>query len=136
MPNCKRISAELDVTRRSKGEEHRSKYEVYTRFCSETTVGDIANFVDGMKKIYTKALDAAKHYETVSDVYMEILESVYDDSGAMKSFDRWYLRDIGDICLEKGEESIYLIPDTRYTSENRDMSIGKNILRDMEFTMH
>lgn len=136
MLSKKIISVELVVTRRAKGEEHRSKYEVYTRLSSEATVGDIADFVDGMKKIYAKAMDAAKNCETGSDVYMEIVESVYDDGGTQVSFDRWYLRDIGDISLEKGEESIYLVPDTRYTSENRDMSIGKNILRDMEFTMH
>ena len=135
----KTISVELVITRRSKGEEHKSKYETRIKFGHETLIGDIADFVDDMKKIWTKAIDAAKHWENVSDIDMEISEAVYEHEtgGEWKSlnFDRWYLRNMEDICTEKGEESIYLVPDTRYTSENRDMAIGRDILRDMAFTM-
>ena len=139
MPMNKTISAELVITRRAKGEEHKSKYEARIKFGHETLIEDVADFIDGMKRIWTKAMEAAKHCENVSDIDMEICESVYEHETGMEwkqlNFDRWYLRDMGDISTEKGEEGIYLVPDTRYTSENRDMMIGRDILRDMAFTM-
>ena len=132
----KSIDVEMTVTRYAKGEEHKSKYSAHIKLEYETTVADIADFADATKKIWNRAMDAAKHCENVRDIDMEIIESVYErEPWEQVCFDRWYLRNMGDICTEKGEEGIYLVPDTRYTEENRDMVIGKDVLRDMAFTM-
>lgn len=131
------ISAELVLERYAKGEKHTSTYEVRTDFSKDTCVSDIADFVEGMEKLWRLAINAGKHWEKVSHYQFEICEAVYGDGYDSLSFDRWVSKDIyGDICLEKGEESVYFRPDERYTDANRDMSIGKNILRDMAFTMH
>lgn len=136
----KTIRATLVIIRTARGERHESTYEVCTNFNEKTTVGEIADFVEGMEKLWRTAITAAKSYKNLNDITMEISEAVYshEDGGDFKteSYDRWYMRNMEDICLEKGEESIYLVPDTRYTSEVRDMNIGKNILRDMAYTMH
>lgn len=132
----KSIDMELVITRRAKGEEHKSKYTARIKLEHETLISDIADFVEDTKKIWNKAMDAAKHWENVSDIDVEVIEAVYErDPWTQVSFNRWYLRNMGDICTEKGEEGIYLVPDTRYTEENRDMSIGRDILRDMAFTI-
>lgn len=135
----KTIRATLCIIRTARGERHESTYEVCTNFNEKTTVGEVADFVEGMEKLWRTAITAAKSYKNLNDITMDISESVYshEDGHDFKteSYDRWYMRDMDDISLEKGEESIYLVPDTRYTSENRDMCIGKNVMRDMAFTM-
>lgn len=136
----KTISATMCIIRTARGERHESTYEVYTNFNEKTTVGEIADFVEGMEKLWRTAITAAKSYKNLNDITMDISEAVYnlgEDGHDFKteSYDRWYMRNMDDICLEKGEESIYLVPDTRYTSENRDMCLTKNVLRDMAFTM-
>ena len=132
------INAELIILRTARGEEHKSTYEVRTSLSEKTTVGDLADFVDGMRKLWAKAMQAAKHSKKVSIITMEVCEAVYEhdpEEWKQLSFNRWYMRDMGDISTEKGEESIYLVPDTRYTEEYRDMCIGKDILRDMAYAM-
>lgn len=134
MAMFKCIDMELVITRRIKDEEHKSKYTARIKLEHETLIGDIADFTENVKKIWSKAMDAARH--DVSDIDMEVIESVYErDPWKQVCFDRWYLRSMGDISTERGEEGIYLVPDTRYTEESRDMLIGKDILRDMAFTM-
>lgn len=136
MAMFKTIDMELVITRRAKGEEHKSKYTARIKLEHETTVGDVGDFVDATKKIWNRAMEAAKNCENVSDIDLEIVEAVYErEPWTQVDYDRWYLRNMGDICTEKGEEGIYLVPDTRYTEEHRDMSIGKDILRDLAFTM-
>jgi len=136
----KKIDVEMKLTRRVRGEEHTSKYTAYVELSADARIGEIANFIEGMKKIWTKAVNAKREAEKTFDApafTMEVTEHIIDKSDNWKteSFDRWYTYDIDDICTEKGEEGIYLRPDTTYTSENRDMSIGKDILRDLAFTM-
>lgn len=136
MAMFKTLDMELVITRRAKGEEHKSKYTARIKLEYETTVADIADFVDATKKIWNKAMETAKNCENVSDIDLEIVEAVYErEPWRQVDYDRWYLRNMGDIITEKGEEGIYLVPDTRYTEESRDMAIGKNVLRDMAFTM-
>lgn len=136
MAMFKCIDMELVITRRARGEEHKSKYTARIKLEHETLIGDIADFTENVKKIWSKAMEAAKHCENVSDIDVEVIESVYErEPWRQVCFDRWYLRNMGDISTEKGEEGIYLVPDTRYTEENRDMLIGRDILRDMAFTM-
>jgi len=134
------IGATLIITRRGKREEHTSKYEADITFNNMTSIGDVCDFIESMKKIWNVAMQAAKNYENVTDISLDLHEAVYEmtdeDAGISQlSFDRWYIRDISDICTEKGEESIYLVPDTRYTRPSRDMSIDKDVLRSMAYTM-
>lgn len=133
------IRVELEIKRRARGEEHTSKYEASIWMNDQTTVSNIADFVDDMHKLWGKAMAAAKNSANVPDINMEICEAVYEHEPGSEFktglFNRWYLRDMEDISTMKGEESIYLVPDDRYTDPVRDMSISKNILRDMAFTM-
>lgn len=136
----KKISCEMTLSRRVKGEEHTSKYTAEVELSAGASVGEIADFIDGMRKIWTKAVNAKREADKTFDMpsfTMEVTEHVIDRENDWKteSFNRWYTYDIYDICTEKGEEGIYLRPDTKYTSENKDMSIGKDILRDLAFTM-
>ena len=113
----KMIRVELVVKRRARGEEHTSKYEASIDLNEKTEMSEIADFVDDMHKLWGKAMTAAKNSENVPDIDMEICEAVYEHElgGEFKTnmFNRWYLRNMEDICTEKGEESIYLVPDER-----------------------
>lgn len=140
----KTITSELTITRRVRGEVHTSKYSAKVDFCVRTSMRDVSEFISDMEKIWRKAISAAKNPENLYEISMDISESTYSyDDGAtpienwkQHSYNRWYLRNVDDICTEKGEESIYLVPDTRYTSETRDMLIGKNVMHDMGEYMH
>lgn len=133
------IRVELVIKRRARGEEHTSKYEASIDMHEKTAMSEIADFVDDLHKLWGKAMTAAKNSENVSDIDMDIHEAEYEHElgGEFKTnkFNRWYLRNMEDICTEKGEEGIYLIPDERYTPAERDMLIGKDILRDMSRAM-
>lgn len=133
------IRVELSIKRRARGEEHTSKYEASIALNYRTTVSEIADFGSDVQKLWSKAMAAAKNSENVSDIDMEICEAVYEHEPGSEFktalFNRWYLRNMEDISTERGEESIYLVPDERYTKPERDMSIGKNVLRDMAWTM-
>lgn len=125
---------ELETTRRAHGELHTSKYTAHLRLMDDTTFEDIAVFVEDVKKIWGKAISAAK--SDADGVCMEVTESAYiTEPWEQKLFNRWYLRNVGDICTEKGEESVYLVPDERYTPANRDMCIGRDILKDIAYTL-
>lgn len=130
----KTIRATLVVTRIKRDERHESTYTVCTDFSERTTVGDVADFIDGMKKIWTTAVNAAKRGDALN---MDISAAVYSrgDGGVLKteSYNRWYVRNADDVSTERGEEGIYLVPDTRYTEESRDMFLSRDILRDMAF---
>lgn len=133
------IASELVIKSRRRNEEHTSKYEARLTLNEDTTVGQIVEFTDEMKKIWNKAVQAAKNCENVTDIEMDIHEAVYkhapgEDYTSM-SFDRWYLRALDDISTEKGEEYIYLCPDIKYTPAERDMALGRDVMRDMAFTM-
>lgn len=136
----KTINCEMVLTRRVTGEEHKSTYHTSVELSAGTSMCELADFIEGMRKIWNKAVSVKRESDKTLDTpdfSMEITEHVLDkaDNWNTVSFNRWYTHDIFDICTEKGEEGIYLRPDTRYTPENRDMSIGKNILRDLAFTM-
>ena len=132
----KTIYCEMSLTKKLKGEEHTSKYVASIELSARTSMSEIADFIDGMRKIWTKAVNARRESDEPS-FSMEITEHILDKADDWKTieFNRWYTYDICDICTEKGEEGIYLRPDTKYTEERRDMSIGKDILRDLAFTM-
>ena len=136
----KKISCEMSLSRSVKGEEHTSKYHADMELSADSSIREIADFIGGMKKIWSKAINMKREAEKTFNppaFFMEITEHVMDrsENWTTNSFNRWYTYDIDDICTGKGEESIYLRPDTKYTSETRDMSIGKDVLRDLAFTM-
>lgn len=136
----KKISCEMTLSRRSKGEMHTSKYSADIELSAGTSVSELADFIDGMRKIWNKAVNYKREAEKTldcPDFTMEVTEHVMDraNNWQTEEFNRWYTYDIEDICTGKGEEGVYLRPDTKYTSENRDMLIGKDILRDLAFTM-
>lgn len=130
----KSIEVRLTISTAKMGESHVSKYETELRMDNETTVGDVAAFAKNCKTIWSKAIAAAKNWENMTDISMEVTSAVYDgwrDPNKpleQKSFNRWYLRGADDISLEKGEESVYLIPDTRYTNEYWDLLLMKDVL--------
>lgn len=140
----KTINSELTITRRVRGEIHMSKYSAKVDFCMRTSMRDVSEFFADMEKIWRKAISAAKNPENLYEISMDISESTYSykdgattlEDWKQHSYNRWYLRNVDDICTEKGEESVYLVPDTRYTSETRDMLIGKNVMHDMGEYMH
>lgn len=137
----KKIGCEMTLTRRVKGAEHTSKYRACLELSADTTFSEMADFIESMRKIWNKAVsvkrEADKTFGSDPDFTMEITEHVMNraENWATECFNRWFTHDISDICTEKGEEGIYLRPDTKYTSENRDMLICKDILRDLAFTL-
>ena len=135
----KSVEMRLTVTRYKSGETHTSKYEAELRLTDSTTVGDIGAFTKNCKTIWSKAIEAKREWEKnyvplIPDIDVEVISSTYDgwcDPGkelVQKSFNRWHTRNIDDISTEKGEESVYLIPDTRYTSEYWDLLIQRDVL--------
>ena len=144
MDSIKVVRCELTLKHRVKGEEHTSKYSAEIHLCADSDVGDIADFTDGMHKIWNKAVATRREYDRAlppegnyPDFKMEVVEHVMDrgDSYSTASYHRWYTYEITDVCAEKGAEGIYLRPDTKYNGESSDMLIGKNILRDMAYYM-
>lgn len=132
----KKICCEMTIARSVKGEEHTSKYSTEVELSADAGIRGIADFIDGMRKIWNKAVNIKREADKTFNppaFSMEIIEHVMDRSDGWKteSFNRWYTHDIDDICTEKGEEGIYLRPDTKYTAETWDMSIGRDILRDL-----
>lgn len=128
----KNIRVSLEIIRYKRGEEHTSKYEYTVTFGSETRMSEVVGFMNDMTALWRKAIAAAKDWENTSVINMDISQYVFDsDKSECEHYDRWYLRNKEDITTDKDEAGIYLCPDTRYTSENRDMFIGRNVLHDM-----
>lgn len=135
----KSVEVRLTVARYKSGETHTSKYEAELRLTDETTVGDIRAFTKNCKTIWNKAIEAKREWEKnyvplTPDIDMEVISSTYDGwcvpnvPLTQKSFNRWHTRNIDDISTEKGEESVYLTPDTRYTPEHWDLLIQRDVL--------
>ena len=130
----KSIDLRLTIERVKRGESHVSKYETELRMEDRTDISDIISFTKDCKTIFQKAVAAAKDWENVTRIAMEVTSATYDGWGVpdvpltQKSFNRWSIRDITDICTEKGEESIYLVPDTRYTPETWDLLLMRDVL--------
>lgn len=136
----KSIELRLTIERVKRGETHTSKYEAELRLTDSTTVGDIGAFTKNCKTIWSKAIKAKREFDEnyyecgISGIDVEVISSTYDgwcDPGkelVQKSFNRWHTRNIDDVSTEKGEESVYLTPDTRYTSEHWDLLIQRDVL--------
>ncbi len=123
----------LVVTDTKRGERHESTYQADLSIDGETTLRDIVQFEDDVKKIWRKAVNAAKGFAYVD---MEITRALYERGEGLCNltsldFDRWYTRNTSDISIEKGEEGIYLIPDTKYTEESKDLFLGHDIMHDL-----
>lgn len=96
-------------------------------------ISAILSFFDDVRNIWKKAMMAVKKCNFME---MEVLESSYDNwmtdkELVQKSFNRWV-----SVPIEKQDaEGIYLIPDERYTTPNRDMYLSKDLLNDLSFTL-
>lgn len=134
----KSIEIRLTIERVKRGESHVSKYDTELRMDDRTDISDIISFTKDCKTIFQKAIAAAKDWENnaavLPEVKMEVTSATYDGWGepnvplTQKSYNRWYIRDITDIYTGKGEESIYLVPDTRYTPEAWDLILMRDVL--------
>lgn len=123
----------LVVTDIKRGERHESTYNADLSIDGETTLRDMVQFEDDVKKIWRKAVNAAKAFASVE---VEITRALYERGDGVCNltsldFDRWYTRGTSDISIEKGEEGIYLVPDTRYTEETKDLFLGQDIMHDL-----
>ena len=124
----------LHVEDYKKGERHVSDYETYLTIDENTVLRDFIDFEDEAKQIWRTAISAAKRAALVE---VELTRALYERTGdpdeRLKSmdFDRWHTRELSDITTEKGEEGVYLAPDTRYTEETHDMWLGRDIMRDV-----
>lgn len=123
----------LVVTDIKRGERHESTYQADLSIDGETTLRDIVQFEDDVKKIWRKAINAARIFATAD---VEITRALYERTDEPYNlvgleFDRWYTRNTSDISIEKGEEGIYLVPDTEYTPETKDLWLGHDIMHDL-----
>ena len=123
----------LVVTDIKRGERHESTYEADLSIDNETSIRDIVQFEDDVKKIWKKAVNAARVFAAVD---MEVTRALYERTDEpynlqSKDFDRWYTRNTSDISIEKGEEGIYLAPDTKYTPETKDLFLGHDVMHDL-----
>lgn len=123
----------LVVTDIKRGERHESTYEADLHVDNETSIRDIVQFEDDVKKIWKKAVNAARAFAAVD---MEVTRALYERTDEpynliSKDFDRWYTRNTSDISIEKGEEGIYLVPDTKYTPETKDLFLGHDVMHDL-----
>lgn len=94
------------------------------------SLSDIVEFVDGIKKVYSEAMKATKRGDFIE---FEVTSSTYDETDdnrerlIQKTFDRWFFEGYND-----DPDGIYLSPDVRYTNENHDLYLTKNILHDLD----
>jgi len=106
-------------------------------FDNNTELTAVSRFIENAKKIWklcTKEYEHEHEYRS-----LEIMVSVAEwNDGQYKSisFDRWYTRSNDDINTDPDEKMVYLVPDTRYTAENRDMAIGKDVIKDIAWTIN
>ena len=130
----KSIEIRLTVQTRKDMEYRESRFKTELRLWDDTTIGDIAAFTKNCKIMWNKVMAAAKDTQTDHEIEMEVISSTYSGWGEpgvetrQTSFNRWYSRGIDDVSTEKGEESIYLVPDTRYTAEHWDLLIQRDVL--------
>ena len=130
----KSIEMHLKVTRRGSREVHTSEYEAELRMDDDTIVGDLVQFAKDCKKIWNKAIEAAKDADNIYSIEMDVTSATYkgwrDPVTPLEQtgYNRWAIRDITDICTGKGEESVYLAPDTRYTSDWWDLLIQRDVM--------
>lgn len=102
-----------------------------------TEFSSIIGFLDDVKKIWKMCV---KPYGNASEFRsLEVTVAIYGKAadGELYSidFDRWYTRNADDICTDKDEPTVYLVPDEKYTEAHRDMCIGKNVYGDIAFTL-
>ena len=102
-----------------------------------TEFSSIIGFLDDVKKIWKMCV---KPYGNASEFrLLEVTVAVYErtESDGLRSisFDRWFTRNADDICTDKDEPTVYLVPDERYTPAGHDMLIGKNVYGDIAFTL-
>lgn len=126
------LKLKVDEIRRHEAIERR--YEAEIKLTDETSFSEIVEFMEEVKKIWKKGMNAIK-----AGLYMEleITESTYDNwlspdkNLIQKSFNRW----VSAPTQEQDDEGIYLRPDTRYTDECRDMYLTKDTLKSLAFTL-
>lgn len=119
----------------------RTEYKV--KKVADLTIDDrmefssMVGFLEDVKKIWKMCV---KPYGNASEFrLLEVTVATYGRSadGELYSidFDRWYTRNADDICTDKDEPTVYLVPDEKYTEAHRDMCIGKNVYGDIAFTL-
>lgn len=119
----------------------RTEYKV--KKVADLTIDDrmefssMVGFLEDVKKIWKMCV---KPYGNASEFrLLEVTVAVYErtESDGLRSisFDRWFTRNADDICTDKDEPTVYLVPDEKYTEAHRDMCIGKNVYGDIAFTL-
>ena len=119
----------------------RTEYKV--KKVADLTIDDrmefssMVGFLKDVKDIWKMCV---KPYGNASEFrLLEVTVAVYErtESDGLRSisFDRWFTRNDDDICTDKDEPTVYLVPDERYTAANRGMCIGKNVYADIAFTL-
>lgn len=82
-------------------------------------LNDVAGFINTIKLAIQEAIKIIKSDAEVTSFEVSLIASG-------ETFDRWFTDDITDVCIEKGEESLYLRPDTDYTNPQHDMALMLN----------
>ena len=116
------------------------KMETRISLGAETTFGQMAAFFQEVKKIHSAAMKAVKRGDWFE---MDICEAVYDRFQSRDPYKVGRLETVSFDCWkaaptwEQSEDGIYFRPDTRYTSETRDMYLSKkDLFKDLEYTLH
>lgn len=111
------------------------KYTATIQLDAYSSLGYVLDNMDKVKNIFKIAQKAIKEQRWFE---LEITETTFDfdenDNYIRGSFDCWVSVPVQDQDETGG---IYLRPDTRYTSENRDMylSSAKDLFKDLAFTL-
>lgn len=112
-----------------------TKYAAEIRLRDDTTFSELIQQMERVKEIFKIAQKAIKDHRYFE---FEITESIYrwddNDNYRSLSFNRWV-----SVPEQDQDETggIYFRPDTKYTSENRDMYLAslKTLFDDLAFTL-
>lgn len=128
----KSLSFKLAYTKYMKSGRREITIEKEIQIDRDTTFGDVAEWLDALKKAVAEAVRVRKSSNTYS---FELVRSTYtgwhhseDAPLVQRSYDRWTA--YGE---EQDEEGVHLNPDTRYTMEYWDLYLTpKTLMEDIK----
>lgn len=120
-------SMRLCISKNKKGLKVETAYHTVVCLGDESNFIDILCFQDNAKKIWKKAMNAVREKMPMQ---LSVEVSVYDELNN-NSFNRW----VSVPVEEQDDKGIYLRADEKYTDPNIDMRLGKDVLRDLEYTV-
>lgn len=126
-------SFNFKVTRQKGNKTYTTEHSDHLYLNDDFRFSEIIRFMDNFKDAVDMVIRKCGDYaDGKMDGYLNVegeLSVSWDDMRGNDTIEhvyrRWYIRNIEDINSSKGEESIYLVPDTRYVDESIDAILTK-----------